>query len=177
MSRKLFVSHRWKKYFALVLAVLLLSVLCSASFAGSQSCYVCGGDGKVNCHECNGSGRCVFCGGDGKLGYAPGYGVTKGEDIKCNQCNGSGRCSNCKGNRTETCTRCSGSGTIWAPDPDSNNGDGSNKSTTDGTKTTDQTSTNANAVNSPGSSGGGGCNSGFTLLALLATALIIRKSA
>ena len=173
MYRKLFVSHREKEYFVPVLTVLLLAVLFSASFAGSQSCYVCGGDGKVNCHECNGSGRCAYCGGDGKLGYVPSYGYGKGEDVRCTICSGSGRCSNCHGNRTETCTRCSGSGTIWAQD--SNDGNDSNESNAPtnggGSTTTDEPTTTGNTLNSP-SGGGGGCNSGLGLLALAVLALL-----
>ena len=121
-----------RKYVVWLLLVSMLAVLGGASFAGDQPCPVCGGDGEVNCHECNGSGRCPFCGGDGKLGYVPSYGYGQGEDIICSVCGGDGRCSNCHGNRTERCTRCNGSGTIYAPD--SSNDDGS---TTEPTTPTD----------------------------------------
>lgn len=57
-----------------------------------------------------------------------------------------------------------------------NNNNNSNTNSNTG-NTTGQTTNNQNTGGTVGSSGGGGCNTGITILGLLAAALIFRKSA
>ena len=108
-----------RKFVIFGLLVLLLGVFCEVSFAGSTICPSCYGSGKATCLACRGSGICPTCNGQRRY-YVPSFGTGRGDYVNCQGCYGSGRCWKCNG-RSQTCTRCSGKGYIYAPDPDNPN--------------------------------------------------------
>lgn len=98
--------------FPLTACVLVLGLVVSLfslpiSYTYGEICHVCSGIGTVVCETCHGSGTCWICGGDGKMDWvAPGY------DQWCAACSGSGRCYTCGGVGSHSCVQCGGTGTL-----------------------------------------------------------------
>lgn len=71
--------------------------------SGEESCDNCDGNGRLDCEECNGTGEmeCNSCDGKGEI-----------DGEKCEDCNGKGKidCDNCGGDGDIRCDVCRGSG-------------------------------------------------------------------
>ena len=92
----------------MVMAVMLMGVLCEASFASRAVCGNCHGSGREACSTCGGSGICPIC---------HNFGSRKSS---CAGCHGSGRCYKCGGSGMQTCRSCGGSGPDPTPNPNGN---------------------------------------------------------
>ena len=138
-----------KKYAVMVLAVMLVGVLCGASFAATTKCTTCFGTGSVTCGVCHGTGICQQC-----------YGNTWIRGVKCTACFGTGACRTCQGNREVRCSRCLGTGYVETIDDDP----------------VPKPEPDPEPTPNPVSSSGGGCNSIAGLTAILLAAIILRKS-
>ncbi len=72
----------------------------------SKDCYLCGGTGHVECHECLGTGSCWYCRG---TGYENGDYLPEILGYTCRYCV-RGECALCNGTGKEKCTLCHGTG-------------------------------------------------------------------
>ena len=84
-----------------------------------KQCTTCGGDGKVTCSECRGTGKdkCNGCGGDGKVTRTEQDGeTTKQVTESCGRCGGDGKVTcthhDCNGSGRNTCATCAGHGRL-----------------------------------------------------------------